>query len=523
MPGVLRQVRHTIATHNLLDAGDGVVVGVSGGPDSLCLLHVLERLREPLQLRLHVAHLNHRARGEAADADAEFVARTAADWNLPVTVDKQDVPAMAEEHGLAFEETARRARYAFLARVALENRMKKIAVGHNADDQAETVLMHFLRGAGLAGLRGMLPLTPIGDYRLLHPFAEQEMTGESRKARSRKEEAGSEQVEEAKRSPRIPHPGYCIIRPLLKVRRSDIEHYCAEHGLTPRFDRSNLDTTYFRNRLRHELLPLLEDYNPNIRERLCHTADVVAADYELLSQLREQAWDEITIEEREDAIVFDQTDWRALPVAMQRSVLRQAAYRLRRSLRDVTFVHIKNAREIALRGETGSQATLPMGLALTVGYDTLIIGDIDEAGPPPDEPLLWTDEPLPVPVPGTAPLPESEWTLEADVLTQWDMTEVTAPAHPWTAYLDADALSEPLLLRTRRRGERFHPHGMGGHTVKVSDLMINLKIPEAWRDHVPLLVAGGDIAWVCGRRIAQSVAVTPETQRVAVFRFERTT
>lgn len=496
------QVRHTIEAHHLLDSGDGVVVGVSGGPDSLCLLHALWSLREAYRLRLHVAHLNHGTRGAASDADAAFVVDVAARWDLPVTVEERDVPALTEEYDLAFEETARRVRYAFLARVAQEEEMQKIAVGHNADDQAETVLMHFLRGTGLAGLRGMLPLTPITDYRLLEPFTE-------RKVRGKRQEAGYRA------------PAACIIRPLLEVPRDAIEDYCAAHDLAPRFDRSNLDTTYFRNRLRHELLPTLETYIPNVRERLCNTASVVAADYDLLTQVRDYAWGRIVCKETENVIIFDQAAWQELPVALQRSTLRKAAYRLRRTLRDVTFVHVENAREIALRGETGDQATLPMGLALTVGYETLTLGDADAAGPPPDEPLLWQDEPLPVQLPGVTPLPESGWTLRAEILEQWDMDQIIDNADPWTAYLDLEALSEPLLLRPRRPGERFRPHGMDGHSLKVSALMINLKIPQAWRDHVPLLAAGDEIVWVCGRRISEGVTVGPETRRVARLHFER--
>ena len=494
MADVLKQVRRAIETYGLLAPDDGVVVGVSGGPDSLCLLHVLLRLREEYRLRLHVAHLNHGARGAEADADAEFVAALATELSLPVTVEKQDVPALTREHGLAFEETARRVRYAFLARVAGETGMHKVAVGHNADDQAETVLMHFLRGAGLAGLRGMLPITSITDYRLLEPFLQQPATSIS------------------------------LIRPLLEVPRSEIEQYCADQGLRPRFDRSNLDTTYFRNRLRHELLPLLEGYNPKIRARLRHTAAVVAADYELLTQLREQAWAEVIRDEREEAIVFDRAAWRTLPVALQRATLRQATYRLHRSLRDVDFVHVENARQVGLRGETGAQATLPMGLALTVGYDTLTVGDAGDAGLPPDEPLLWSVEPIPVQVPGTTLLragPQSEWVLQAEVLQEWDTAQMAANPDPWIAHFDADALADPLVLRPRRRGDRFRPQGMQGHGVKLSAFMINLKIPRAWRDRVPLLVTGDEIVWVCGRRIGEGVTVGPGTRRVARLWFER--
>jgi tRNA(Ile)-lysidine synthase len=415
----------------------------------------------------------------------------AADWGLPATIEEQDVPALARRHQLAFEEAARRARYAFLTRVAAREGARKVAVGHNADDQAETVLMHFLRGTGLAGLRGMLPCTPMTDYRLLPPFLEDVPA-----------EMG-------------------LIRPLLETPRSEIEAYCETHDLQPRFDRSNLDRTYFRNRLRHELMPTLESYIPNIRRRLGHTAQVCAADYELLAQMRERAWADLLVAAREDAFDFDLDGWRALSVSLQRAILRRAVYRLRRSLRDVDFVHVENARHIALEGETGAQATLPMGLALTVGYDILTVGDAEDRGPVPDEPLLWDEAPLPVPVPGTRPLPHSPWVLHAEVGEAGAEAAVRANRDPWVAHLDAAALVEPLVLRPRRPGERFRPQGMAGHSVKISAFMINAKIPQAWRDHVPLLVAGERVVWICGHRVSEGAAVGPETRRVARVWFER--
>lgn len=493
MSDILPAVQKTIEKYDLLTPGDTVVVGVSGGADSLTLLHVLMRLSEPYRLCLHVAHLHHGARGADADADAAYVAELAAAWGLPFTIERQDVPALARAHKLAFEEAARRVRYAFLSRVAGQVGATRIAVGHNADDQAETVLMHFLRGAGLTGLRGMLPLTPITDYRLLEPFG----TGDL---------------------PAVP----MIIRPLLEVPRAAITAYCAEQGLTPRFDYSNLDTTYFRNRLRHELLPLLETYVPNIRKRLCHTAAVLAADYEVLSQVEKQCWKRIVRREGERAITLDRQAWRALPVAMQRATLRHAAYRLRPALRDVDFVHVEQARYVGLEGKSGAQATLPAGLVLTVGYDTLTVSDREET-PQPQEgmPLLWGDEPVPVQVPGRTALPGSRWALEATVLSTWDMAQIASNADPWTAYLDAEAIAGPLALRRRRPGDRFRPQGMEGHSVKLSAFLINLKEPRFLRDHLPLLVDEEKIVWVCGRRIAEEVAVRPQTRNVVLLQFIR--
>ncbi len=495
---LLKQVRQTIAHHHLLETGARLVVGVSGGPDSLCLLHVLRRLQPVYRLELHVAHLHHGARGADADADAEFVATLAREWELPVTVKREDVPTLAKVHRLAFEEAARRARYAFLARLAAEIGASRIAVGHNADDQAETVLMHLLRGAGLAGLRGMRPLTPLTDYRLLAPLLTR------------------------------PLPALTIIRPLLDTSRSDIEQYCAHYGLSPRFDRSNLDTTYFRNRLRHELLPLLEACTPHIRQRLCHTAAVLAADYDLLVELRDQAWDTVVRTANETSITFDRQRWRTLPVALQRMLLRQAAYRLRHSLRDVDFVHVEQARRIAIEGQTGAQAILPMGLALTVEYETLTMGDAEAPTPLPDdqEPLLHSRDSLPVAVPGTTSLPGSPWILQTEIQPRNEIQQDITRPGPWEAFLDMDRIALPLALRTRRPGDRFCPQGMDGHTVKLSAWMINRKIPQTWRDRIPLLVSeetGERIVWVCGRQISEEVCITADTQQVLHLLFTQQT
>jgi tRNA(Ile)-lysidine synthase len=219
--------------------------------------------------------------------------------------------------------------------------------------------------------------------------------------------------------------------------------------------------------------------------------------------------------------VFDREAWRALPLALQRATIRHAAYVLRRSLRDVNFVHVEDARQVALCGETGSRATLPMDLQLVVGYETFRIGDADAGPPPPDEPLLWVEDPLVVELPGATQLPTGDWILQSQLLAKWDSSRVAQNPDPWTAYLDADRLAPPLFLRTRHRGDRFRPLGMQGRTVQLSALMVNRKIPQAWRDHVPVLLAGGEIVWVCGYHISETVAVGPDTRRVAHLWFAR--
>ncbi|MEJ5198588.1 MAG: tRNA lysidine(34) synthetase TilS, partial [Anaerolineae bacterium] len=314
MGSLLKAVRQYVRRYDLFEPGQAVVVGVSGGPDSLCLLHLLHALAGEMGLRLHVAHLHHGLRGAEADADAEFVAGFAAGLDLPCTIGRADVRALAADGGLSVEEAARQARYRFLADVARAVGAATIAVGHNADDQAETVLMHFLRGSGLSGLRGMLPKTPLGEYRLVTQasglrttqagglcYDEQPQASglrttqagglccdeqsqavglrttqagglcydEQSQARGlpdvaqasglRTTQAGGLCYDEQPQASDLPAVaqasglrttqagGLCyIVRPLLAIPRRAIAAYCAEHGLQPRFDRSNEDTTFFR-------------------------------------------------------------------------------------------------------------------------------------------------------------------------------------------------------------------------------------------------------------------------------------
>jgi tRNA(Ile)-lysidine synthetase-like protein len=507
---VLETVRNEIKHTQVLKPGATIVVGVSGGSDSLCLLHVLRHLSDEYDWSLHVAHLNHCLRGSEADEDMVFVALLALDWDLPCTIEAIDVAAVSKKRRVSLEETSRQVRYGFLAGVAQRVGADAVAVAHQADDQSETVLMHLLRGTGLAGLKGMAPKVDMGSLHLIKD-------GETRAPLNQRTQ---------------------LVRPLLSVPRAEIETYCQNNSLSPRFDRSNLDTSLFRNRLRHELLPLLETYNPNVRTLLRRTAAVAQADHDLVETALEDAWAQTVQEQGEHSISFDLLGWRALPIALQRAAVRHAAYQLRPQLRDVGFVHIEDAVEIANAGSTGAQATLPQGLCLTVGYRTLRFADQDAPPPIPDWPLLWHDEPVPVAVPGqTEPLNQqlspravgasrsSGWVLEAE---PWSGKRELVRSNPdrWTAYVDADRLSPHTALRRRIPGDRFRPLGMQGHEVELADFMVNAKIPRAWREYVPLFVnrwpdAGNrdEIVWLVGWRIDERAKVTARTRNTLRLRF----
>jgi len=485
---VLAKVRQTIVRYGLLAGGGAVVVGVSGGPDSLCLLHVLNRWREVYGIELHVAHLDHRIRGQESTEDAAFVARLAAEWELPAIIEAQDVPKLAREGNLAVEEAARQARYSFLAQAAQRVGARRIAVGHNADDQAETIVMHWLRGAGLAGLRGMLPLTQLSEMRLEAAW------------------------------PDHPPLDLQLIRPLLETPRAEVETYCWQHGLKPRFDRSNLDTTYYRNRLRHELIPYLESYNPNIREVLRRSAWVISADYDFLQAELERVWPTVVSSESGEAIAFDLESWRALPTSQQRSTLREAVHRLRCSLRNINWIHIENVLSALRDKPAGTQVTLPQGLMLTIGYDDFTVADQGYL-PAVDWPLLLAES-LPMTVPGVTELPDSDWCLEAAIVERKELgQDYLDNPNLWQAFLDYERVGSELVLRQRRSGDRFQPLGLGGHEKGLHTFMIDVKIPCSLRGLVPIVASPRHIVWVAGWRIDERAKVTSETKRILHLAF----
>ncbi len=483
-------VRRTVARHLLFARGSITVVGFSGGPDSLALLHLLHRLAPEWGLTLRAAHLNHRLRGADSDADAVFAAATCRAWGVPLVQEAVDVQAEAERRGLAVEEAARQVRYAFLGRVAAAVGAATVAVGHNADDQVETVLMHFLRGAGLGGLRGMLPSSDLSGLR----------------------------TDEA-----LP-TGVRLVRPLLHASRSLIEAYCAERDLHPRFDRSNLDTTYFRNRLRLELIPYLESFNPNLKAVVGRTADVLAADHDLLQRERDQAWQAVVCRSDAESVEFELEGFRALHLSLQRGLIRRAIAQLRPPLRNIDMIHVEQAVEAVQRASgAGAKAGLPQGLLLTVGYDTFVVRDAASAIVAGDNyPQLPAGaESVPLPAPGEARL-AAGWVVKATVVpVQMLAADALERPHPWTAYLDRSACPGGLLLRPRREGERMQPLGLGGRSKKLNELMINLKVPAAYRARYPVLARGDTVLWLPGYHVDHRARVREDTREVVRVEVER--
>ena len=446
-----------------------VVVGVSGGPDSLSLLNVFLRLEYPVI----VAHFDHCLRPDSS-LDAEKVQKTAEKANLPFVLGRADVKTYAENEHLSIEEAARKARYHFLFDQARRANAQAVAVAHSADDQVETVLMHLLRGAGLSGLKGMT-------YRAIVPEWDQE----------------------------IP-----LVRPLLGVWREEIMAYCQELGTQPALDPSNQDIHFFRNRLRHELIPLLEGYNPQVKQVIWRMALTLAADHEVLEEYFHKIWQECLVEQGPGFVCLSLRKVNSLGVAQKRSVIRQAIAVLRPVLRDIDFMSIQRALEFISSPSSTAQRDLVSNLRLSIEGERLYLVEWGTNVVDIDWPLLKPGESFSLASPGSVQLLNG-FILSAEAIQTLPVAGFTPRSEDaYQVWLDADSLSFPLTVRTRQAGDRFHPLGMDGHSIKLSDFWINQHLVQRARSGWPLVCSSGQIAWIPGFLPSDNFRVTENTRRI---------
>ena len=464
---MLENMRQTLELDCELDATRPIVVGVSGGPDSLCLLHAMHTLG----YKLIVAHFDHGLRPESA-ADAKKVGEFCKELGVVIEIEREDTGAYAKENGLSIEEAARDRRYTFLYKLAKEQKAQAVAVGHNADDQVETVLMHLLRGAGLDGLSGM---------------------------RVRSIGTGWSQT--------IP-----LVRPLLLNWREEILVYCEQHNLEPLFDRSNLDTTYFRNRLRHELLPDLESYNPQVKAQLWRMAETLRGDQQIIEDYVDVIWERVLVEENPSHIAIKQQAFLEEKIGVQRRLMRRALTQLRPGLRDLDFATIERAIDAIKEPPASGQCDLVAGLRLQVEKDQFWLAGWETELPIPiDWPQIPEGETIKIDIPDEIAI-GAGWCLKLEQVEE--VGKKFESGDPFQAWLAADDLKDSLLVRGRQTGDRFAPLGMDGHSVKLSDFFINEKLPKRARDGWPLLCFGDEIIWVPGFRPSHRVRVTEATERV---------
>ena len=456
-----------------LEPGRPIIVAVSGGPDSLCLMDVLRVAGYPII----VAHFNHKLR-EESDLEATTVEQMAGRLGIPSVIESADVRAYSHEKKLSVEEAARNLRYSFLFEHARQRRAQAVAVGHTADDQVETVLMHFLRGAGLNGLKGMA-------YRTILPAFD---------------------------------PNIAIVRPLLDVWREETVVYCAGQGLRPHHDPSNESLNFLRNRIRHLLIPTLETYNPKFRQALWRTAQLLSADHALVTEAVDAAWKQTVVTESPGLTIFDAAVLLGLPVGLQRHLLRRSLERIG-PLDDATFSMLERAAAFLADPKRSARIFLSGGIRLLREADQFIVAGGEAVLPFERWPQMPEEaETLPVHLPGEIELPGGwrftceKWNIPALAWEQMRLNE-----DPFQAWLDADKLKGELSLRVRHDGDRFEPLGMGGHTQKLSDFFTNEKLAQRARDRWPLLCAGDEIAWIPGFQPADPYRLTKSSRQIVYF------
>ena len=455
---LLDRIAQTIARHRMFQPAQKVGVAVSGGSDSVCLLHVLLELAPQWDLRLSVLHLDHGLRGEESRQDAEFVRDLAARLGLPVSLRETRVDQSPDN----LEQAARQARLAFFRETISTGAVQRVATGHTRSDQAETVLFRFLRGSGTAGLAGIRPVTSEG-----------------------------------------------IVRPLIEVERSEVQQFLLDRGIVWREDSTNRSLQFARNRIRHELLPqIAREWNPAIGETLANTADWALA---------EEAWWDAEIDRlasqhftaTHHAILLRAGLLAALPLAVARRLVRRAMELAKGDLRRIDFGHIRSVMDLARSTEGHGRLQAP-GLDIFRSFEWLRFGQPGAGG------LETRNYRLPLAVPGTVRVPGGNLTISLELIDKSGPS--VSPDwvyNKWVGGLDWKRLSGPLELRNWRPGDRYQPAGYSGQE-KIKTLFQQARIPLWERRHWPVVTDGSSIVWA--RRFGPAAGVVAERDAKVILR-----
>jgi tRNA(Ile)-lysidine synthase len=484
VPTLEQKVLHSIRGQQLLKAGDRAAVAVSGGADSVALLRLLLELRGELGVVLSVVHFNHKLRGREADADEHFVAELAARHRLELYSASGDVGAHAAEKHLSLEASARVMRYAYFGRLLAEGRMNRIATAHTLDDQAETVLLRLVRGSGTRGLAGIYPQFSVRDSRFSEHSGPRSMA-----ARQQRQAA--------------------IVRPLLGVRRGDLESYLKGLGQHWREDSSNRDLRHARNRVRHGILPRLErKLNPAVRAALAETAEIARAEEDywetevarVLPQVREAAAGRER--PREAGVALQVAALLALPRALERRVVRAAGecLGLRLEFRQVEEI-------LAAASGTAKTARLPGGWVVAGNKTQLRFARVaQDLGPVNRDYEYW------LPVPGQIAVPEADTRFEAALVRGR-----AEPEYNPENLLDAATLAKPLKVRNWRAGDHFWP----AHTKsarKIKELLQERRVSGPERKLWPVVLSGDEVVWVRGFPTSARSRPRAETAEAVLIR-----
>jgi len=441
-----------------------LLVGVSGGVDSMVLLHGLLELSEENGLSLEIAHLNHGLRGESADEDAEFVRRHAGKLGLKATIERRNVKKYQDNSISSIEEAARKIRFEYLSEVAAENGMDYIALGHNKDDQAETILMHIIRGAGLRGLAGM------------------------------HEKRGK------------------YIRPLLDVSSGEVEEFAEERGIPHRIDKTNKDQSFTRNRLRHDLIPKIQnDYNPRVVDNLARMGHLVREARGVLEDKVDKIWSELSLSPpKNNCACFHWEELLTHRSYLQKMLLRKGIALAKENLRDISATHVHSILEALGDNPTRITLDLPGVTFVLRRQKACFYRDYQE---PATESFKYEIEP-----PGSFELEEYRVRLDFDLVTSEEAPDLsTVAGDRFTEIVNWNKVEPPIIVKNRDPGDSFYPLGMQG-SKKIKDFFVDLKVPVKERNRIPLILDQRHVIWVVGYRIDDRYKVDEATDRVLIMK-----
>jgi tRNA(Ile)-lysidine synthase len=442
------KVAGTIEKHGLLSEGDSVIAGFSGGPDSACLVTVLAELKERYSLSIHAVYINHNLRPDEVGAEIAFCRCLSEELGIGFSVMSIDVLSYCSEMRMNRQEAARHLRYDALQEAAREMNAGKIALAHTADDQAETFFMRIARGAGPSGLSGI----PI-------------MRGN-------------------------------IIRPLLEVERSEIEAFLRAKCITPAIDSSNLKTDYFRNMIRLKLMPILKQSNPAMVRTICSTMEILNEEERYFDIQVTKTLMKLISRKSEKRIELFLSPMESMDRVILRRVLRRAIGETN-SLRSIGFRHIEDISELIRHGRSGDRLMLPGGIRIIKEYALLVMTT--------EPPVRLAEYELKIP--GEAVLAGSGIVLRAEYAETPDAAKSRD-----SVVLDAETMSLPLRVRSRKAGDFFYPAGFGKRK-KLQDFFVDMKIPRDERERVPIVCSGGDIVWIAGQRADERFRTTDRTKK----------
>ncbi|MBI5894004.1 MAG: tRNA lysidine(34) synthetase TilS [Deltaproteobacteria bacterium] len=463
---MLNRVKKTIDKFKMLEKGDKILAAVSGGIDSVVLLHVLMKLQDKYNLDLSVIHLNHSMRGKESKRDFVFVKTLAKNMGLKFIGKTIDVPKMIKKEKGSKQDIARKVRYKFFEDAAKKYGADKIATAHTLDDNAETVLMRIIKGTSLKGLKGI-------------PFVRDK-----------------------------------FIRPLLEIERLDIEKYAKENSIKYIEDSSNKKTKYFRNKVRLKLLPILQTYNPNIKKELARLAMSVKRDEDYLEQEADKAYKKALLEASEKRILFNLDRIRKLPDALNTRIFLSAIECLKGESGGIYSYHLEDILELIDSNAPQSSINLPKNIVVQKEYDRLIFAKDTQKAEDRKQKAVY--ERL-LNIPGNTNIKEIGIKFRTSIVSP---KAFKPSANENTAYFDYDRLSLPLVVRNFSTGDRFKPFGMNG-SKKIKDLFIEKKMPLHLRKKTPIIVSGKEIIWVAGVRRGDAAKVEKNTRKILMIHFSQ--